>query len=585
MSNATSWFPIATSHDVPRRHVFHGQLLGRELAVWRADDDFVNVWENRCLHRGVRLSIGINDGAELTCRYHGWRYANRSAGCTYIPAHPADAPAQTICNTTFAAVERYGLVWSGEDPEGPLPIVERLETGAPFVLRNLPVNASVDVVLNSLSELLFQPSGELDGTGATVLAEVLGDHAVALTSTTEAATSSVVFFVQPVDSNRSVIRGVLAQTPPESEQVAVWKHHAEAVGRAVDRAETAFASLPARDPLVATIEQVPIALSVFPEAPSTREATLRVEVTRKWTTAEGIAAFELVSISDPLPTFQAGAHIDVHLPNGLVRQYSLTNGPGETAIYRIGVKREPDSTGGSIALHDSVREGDVLAISAPRNNFPLRRDSLRTVLIAGGIGITPMMAMAQALKVMDLQFELHYFAQAEGHVAFPEILDGLGDSVTHHFGLSAGETGTTLRELLASPGKANQLYVCGPGPMLDVTRTIAGDLGWAEESVHFEYFKNPNEIDVSSEFEIALARSATTLSVPSGESILEVLRANGVSMPSSCEQGACGTCVVPVLDGDIDHQDVYLNDGERIAGDQIMTCVSRASSDRLVLDI
>ena len=117
------WHPIAAADDLPFRHVYHGQLLGREFAVWRADDGYVNVWENRCLHRGVRLSIGINDGRELKCQYHGWRYSNRTAGCTYIPAHPADAPARTITNRTYPAVERYGLVWTAEQPEGEVPTV------------------------------------------------------------------------------------------------------------------------------------------------------------------------------------------------------------------------------------------------------------------------------------------------------------------------------------------------------------------------------------------------------------------------------------------------------------------------------
>ncbi len=145
----TMWHPVASAQDVPHRHVYHGQLLGRELAVWRADDDFVNVWENRCLHRGVRLSIGMNDGTELRCQYHGWRYANRSAGCTYIPAHPADAPARTICNRTFPTVERYGLVWSGEEPVGDPPTIEVLEAGTPFGLRNLPVNASAELAVRT----------------------------------------------------------------------------------------------------------------------------------------------------------------------------------------------------------------------------------------------------------------------------------------------------------------------------------------------------------------------------------------------------------------------------------------------------
>ena len=151
--------------------------------MWRADDDFVNVWENRCLHRGVRLSIGTNDGNELTCRYHGWRYANRSAGCTYIPAHPADAPARTICNRTFPAVERYGLVWSGEDPVGEPPLVPMLDDGTPFTLRSLPVNASAEIVLAQLRDHRFQPVGALDGDHAAMAVTELGDFALALTAT------------------------------------------------------------------------------------------------------------------------------------------------------------------------------------------------------------------------------------------------------------------------------------------------------------------------------------------------------------------------------------------------------------------
>ncbi|MCH9802658.1 2Fe-2S iron-sulfur cluster binding domain-containing protein, partial [bacterium] len=152
-------------------------------------------------------------------------------------------------------------------------------------------------------------------------------------------------------------------------------------------------------------------------------------------------------------------------------------------------------------------------------------------------------------------------------------------------GLSPGETSAELTRVLQGYDHANQAYICGPGPMLEAARTIAAEAGWPDQAVHFEYFKNTTEIDDSSSFEIALARSAVTLQVPSGTTILEVLRDHGVAMPSSCEQGACGTCVVPVIEGDIDHQDVHLKQTERDAGDQIMTCVSRATSDRLVLDI
>jgi ferredoxin-NADP reductase len=273
------------------------------------------------------------------------------------------------------------------------------------------------------------------------------------------------------------------------------------------------------------------------------------------------------------------------MPNGEIRQYSITNGPGESGSYVIGVKREPDSKGGSSCMHETVREGDVLAISEPRNNFPLRRDAVKTLFIAGGIGITPLLAMAQALSHSGLPHELHYFAQSGEHLAFPERLSQLGGALVPHLGLGPAATGEKLRELLSGYKQYMHVYLCGPGPMLEAARKIAADEGWPEEAVHFEYFKNTNVIDDSSSFEIALARSCVTLKVPGGKTILEVMREHGVDMPSSCEQGACGTCMATIIEGEPDHQDVYLSEAEKRSGTKIMTCVSRAKSPRLVLDI
>ncbi|MGO4834143.1 2Fe-2S iron-sulfur cluster-binding protein, partial [Rhizobiaceae sp. 2RAB30] len=272
-------------------------------------------------------------------------------------------------------------------------------------------------------------------------------------------------------------------------------------------------------------------------------------------------------------------------PNGLIRQYSIVNGPGETDRFVIGVKREPDSKGGSSCLHDTVRAGDLLAISEPRNNFPLRRDAVKTIFVAGGIGITPLVAMAQALSHMGLLYELHYFAQNDAQLAFPERLSGLGPAVTRHLGLDPQGTAGRLLDIFQGYEPGMHLYLCGPGPMLETARHVAAREGWPEEAIHFEYFKNTNTIDDSSEFEVALARSALTLKIPAGRTILEVLRENGVDMPSSCEQGACGTCLATVIEGEPDHQDVYLNAAERRSGTKIMTCVSRSRSPRLVLDL
>ena len=532
------------------------------------------------------VSDRINDGAELKCQYHGWRYANRTAGCTYIPAHPADAPARTICNRTYPSAERYGLVWSGEAPDGELPEVSPLEAGTPIALRGIPVNATPELTLRMLRDYSFQPNGAIDGENAETTVKSVGDDRIFLTSADGDATTSIVIFVQPVDAGRSVTRGVLCTAPSAAAELAVLMHHNQHMSALRERIEDEAAALPMPEPLQPIIHRVSAELAAMPgRASSGRSAPLRVAVTKKWVAADGIAGFELTSVGRGLLTFQPGAHIDVHMPNGMIRQYSIMNGPDEHQCYRIGVKLEPDSRGGSACMHHDVREGDVLAISEPRNNFPLRRDAIRTLLIAGGVGITPLLSMARARDHSDLPFELHYFVQSKEHMAFSPALETLGNSMKPHAGLDPDATGKALEAILEHYEQAMHLYVCGPGPMLDAARTIAAKMNWPEEAVHFEYFKNTNQIDDSSSFEIDLARSVMTLKVPAGKTILEVLRENSVDVPSSCEQGACGTCLLSVIEGEPDHQDVYLSDGEKQSGKCIMACVSRARSSRLILDI
>lgn len=585
--SARGWQPVAAETDLVPRHIHHGQLPGQEFAIWRADDGHINVWENRCLHRGVRLSIGVSDGRELKCQYHGWRYANRTAGCTYIPAHPADAPARTICNRVFPARLHHGLVWTTmEEATAPLPAPAALARGAALVLRAIPVNAPPATVLEALEDYDFHPEGKEAGSTRTEVCARDGG-ALTLTAAAEGTRAQAVFFVQPVDSARAVIRGLLPGAPLQGEaSLGLLRHHDTRLSRLRDRIEEAAARLPAPEPVAPVYAPVPEEWAGLPEpAAPGRAAPLRVSIARKWATAEDVAGFELVPLSGTLPTPQPGAHVDVHLPSGLVRQYSLLNAPGETAHYVIGVKRETPSTGGSAALHDALGEGDVLALSEPRNNFPLRRDVPMTLLVAGGIGLTPLLAMAHALEAQGLAHELHVFARSPAHLPFPERLAGLGDRVVRHIGLGPADTEAELARLFAGGAGERQVYLCGPAPMLAVARQQARDAGWPDERVHFEYFANPTEIDDSSAFDIALARSALTLQVPSGRTILSVLREHGIALPSSCEQGACGTCVVPVLEGEPEHFDVFLNDAEKTSGERIVTCVSRARSARLVLDI
>ncbi|OED36419.1 oxidoreductase [Chromatiales bacterium (ex Bugula neritina AB1)] len=594
---ARHWHPIATSEELPLRHVYHGQILGRELAVWRADDGNVNVWENRCLHRGVRLSIGINDGQELACQYHGWRYSNRTAGCTYIPAHPADAPARTICNNTYPVSERYGLVWTTEAAtDTTVPAVPELEiqnaNQSSLVLRSIPVNAPLAVTAEYFSRYSFSkpvnpsvnPPAEIAPTVTRVIREE--PYQITVLWSDGHGDSTLVFFLQPVDSHRTRVHAVLTGPQLAAEPLLHLKTHNFAMSHWRNQIESSLTTTEMPEPFQVTLPRVTEALAAMPEpASSGRRAPLRVVVEKIHTGASDIKAFELVSIDAQLPTFQAGAHIDVHLANSQIKQYSLTNAPVQTDRYIIAVKREANGAGGSAFLHDSVRIGDTLAISEPRNNFPLRRDAVNTLLIAGGIGITPLLAMAQALQNSERNWHLHYFVQRETDTLFPELLTTLGNRVTINAGFTPEQTRASLNSLLENYTAASHVYLCGPAPMLNAARDLAQQHNWPDKAVHFEFFKNTSTVTSENSFRVDLARSGLTLTVEAGQTLLQTLRSNGVDLPSSCEQGACGTCRVAVLDGQPLHQDVYLNDTERQSNNCIMTCVSRAVSERLVLDI
>ena len=421
-----AWHPVASSSDLVARHVYQGELHGRELAIWRADDGFVNVWENRCLHRGVRLSIAVNDGRELTCQYHGWRYSSRTASCTYIPAHPADAPARTIANRIYPVVERHGLVWTTLQSDAPDDVPPLDDVGSPFPLRPVVVAAPPVTVVDEL-----RACGVAEGLRVGAAEELRMRFTGA---------ADVTLFVQPAGETHCVVRGVHHGVPPQSARIDLLRRHHRFLSRVRDRVEAEFADRP-RAPYAPEFDRLPVALAAMPEkATPGRAASLRVQVVRKWEAANGVAGFELAGLAGNLPTAQPGAHIDVHLPTGAVRQYSVVNAPGESGHYVIGVKREPDSRGGSAALHDTVRVGDLLGVSAPRNNFPLRRDAELTILVAAGIGVTPLLAMAQALQRHGRAYELHYFAQSAAHLAFPERLTALGEAVRPHLGLGPNET-------------------------------------------------------------------------------------------------------------------------------------------------
>lgn len=317
-----------------------------------------------------------------------------------------------------------------------------------------------------------------------------------------------------------------------------------------------------------------------------KDAVLQVVVHKAEQQGAGVLVLDLCSASDAgLPVFEAGAHVDVHLPGGLVRQYSLCGDPADRSRYRLGVLKDPASRGGSEALHGTLREGTVVTISAPRNLFPLAGNAGRSLLLGGGIGITPMIAMAYALHAAGAQFELHYCGRSRSHAAFIDELAQapFADHVITHFDDEPASK-LDLEQVLGSPASDSHVYTCGPSGFMAWVIEGAKASGYRDEQVHREYFQV--EVDNSGgAFEVHTARTGKTLQVQAGQSIVQALAEVGIAVEVSCEQGVCGTCLCDVLEGEPDHRDVYLTDDERAANDQMLLCCSRSRSGRLVLDI
>ena len=316
---------------------------------------------------------------------------------------------------------------------------------------------------------------------------------------------------------------------------------------------------------------------------------LRVRVVRKTTEAFDISTFELVNVDDrPLPAFSAGSHIDVHLPNGLTRQYSLCNDPSEGHRYLIGVLRDAVSRGGSQAMHELVKEGDVLHISAPRNHFPLAHEATHSALVAGGIGVTPILCMAERLAVTGASFEMHYCTRSPERTAFRERIaqSAFATKVHFHFDDGADSQKLQLDTLLKPMRPGVHLYVCGPTGFMDWVLETARAAGWPAQRLHYEFFGAEvvkSEDDAS--FEVKLASSGRVVLVPKDQTVVQALAAAGVEIATSCEQGVCGTCLTRVLEGEPDHKDMYLTPEEQAANDQFTPCCSRSHSPLLVLDL
>jgi tetrachlorobenzoquinone reductase len=285
-----------------------------------------------------------------------------------------------------------------------------------------------------------------------------------------------------------------------------------------------------------------------------------------------------------LPPYQPGAHIDIHLPNGLIRQFSLLNPDPDPASYVVGIKLDAASRGGSRYFFEALQVGHALKISAPRNNFPLVGDAEHVVLFAGGIGITPIWCMAQQLAAQNRSWKLYYSCRSRADMAFLAALEKFGpDSVTLHFDDEAdGKFLDIAGAIGAAPPNAH-FYCCGPNPMLTAFEAAAA--GRPRHQVHVEYFTPKAEAATSGGFWVELARSGEEYYIPEGKKILEVLFDAGVDVDYSCELGICGECVTRVISGIPEHRDSVLSEEEQATNEKVMICCCGCKSERLVLDM
>ncbi|BAL27197.1 hypothetical protein AZKH_p0314 (plasmid) [Azoarcus sp. KH32C] len=323
--------------------------------------------------------------------------------------------------------------------------------------------------------------------------------------------------------------------------------------------------------------------------PKPESARLSVQVVCKRVEATDICTFELADpLGKPLPAFSAGSHIDVYIRDGMVRHYSLCNDPRETHRYLIGVLRVAESRGGSAALHDDIQEGDILEISEPRNHFPLAHGAERSLLIAGGIGVTPILCMAERLANFGADFEMHYCTRSAQRTPFRERIrqSAFADRVHFHFSDGPAEQRFNVEELVKRSARDTHLYVCGPKGFMDRVLEAALRNGWPEQRLHREYFASPVQPSADdTEFDVRIASTGKVVRVAKDQTVVAALAEHGIVIPTSCQQGVCGTCLTRVIDGDPDHRDLYQTAAEHACDDQFTPCCSRARSPVLVLDL
>lgn len=314
---------------------------------------------------------------------------------------------------------------------------------------------------------------------------------------------------------------------------------------------------------------------------------IEVEIVAVVKEAEEVIGLELADIEGHLlPEFTAGSHIDVHIADGLVRQYSLCGDPSDRNRYYLGVLLEENSRGGSKAIHDDFYVGKRILISRPVNKFNLIENSDRSILLAGGIGVTPLISMAHRLYALGLDFEFHYCVRSRDRAAFYDLLrqSNFKDSVTVHFDDGDQDQRFSLDDILDNLKQGTHFYICGPSGFIDFIQNGLTKVGWPDQQVHFENFGA--DVDVSGDsFVVKALKSNKTVVVEEGETIVAALARVGIEVDVSCEQGICGECLTPVISGRPDHRDMYQTDEEKSTDSQMTLCCSRALTDELTLDL
>ena len=367
----------------------------------------------------------------------------------------------------------------------------------------------------------------------------------------------------------------------------------EALRRRVERFELLSEPVVAMNNTIRAFASMPVKVHLAEEtledeaevAVSEDNPWLDVTVAKRSDVATDIIGLELSSTDgSTLPAYDAGAHVDVYVKSGLIRQYSLTGDPADISKYRLGILLDPKSRGGSTAIHTDFETGRQIKIGRPRNNFPMGTNVAHTILFAGGIGVTPMLNMAYALEASGASWEMHYCGRTADRLAFTEELKRFGDKVQVHVDSGPDDQKMNINGVLATAAPDRHLYVCGPNGFMDFVVKSAENSNWAEDCVHLERFGAEVNTD-GAPFTVVARKSGKTFEVQPGETISQKLEEHGIHVQVSCQSGVCGTCLTRVAAGMPDHRDLVQTALEKASNAQITVCCSRSKTKKLVLDV